>query len=241
MSEKLQKLMAQAGIGSRRRCEELIAGGYVTINGNIAKLGQRADLDVDQVMVNGSILVTAKPIYIKLNKPKGVISSTEDELSKGRTTIRDLVPVQGHIYPIGRLDKQSEGLILLTNDGSITHRLTHPRFGHRKEYRVLVEGNPSNHTLERWRTGVKLKGHLTGPVKIRVLRRDEGCTLLEIIMREGRKRQIRRIAAGLGHPVIRLIREKIGPISLGNLEPGAWRNLTVEEVSLLRETAFGRQ
>jgi 23S rRNA pseudouridine2605 synthase len=240
MSEKLQKLMARAGIGSRRRCEELIASGYVTINGNIAKLGQRANPDIDQIMVNGSILDSADPIYIKLNKPKGVISSTEDELNKGRTTIRDLVPVKGHIYPIGRLDKQSEGLILLTNDGSITHRLTHPRYGHHKEYRVLVEGNPSNKKLGRWRRGVKLEGHLTGPVKIRVLRRDEGCTWLKIIMHEGRKRQIRRIAAGLGHPVIRLIRQRIGPISLGNLEPGAWRKLTSEEVSALRKTAFGR-
>ncbi len=233
--------MAHAGIGSRRRCEELIEGGYVTINGNIAKLGDRADLSVDQVMVNGSNLASVELIYIKLYKPKGIISSTEDELNKGRTTIRDLVPVQGHIYPIGRLDKQSEGLILLTNDGSITHRLTHPRYGHQKEYHVLVEGNPSKNTLERWRGGVKLEGRLTQPVQIRVLRRDEGCTWLEIIMREGRKRQIRRVAAGLGHPVNRLIRKKIGPISLGNLEPGAWRNLTSEEISALRETAFGRR
>jgi pseudouridine synthase len=236
MEERLQKLMAQAGIGSRRHCEQLIAAGRVTVNGKVAHLGQKADLDRDKVLVDGQRLVIEKNVYVKVHKPRGVLSSTEDELDRGRPTVRDIVPISGHLYPIGRLDRTSEGLMILTNDGKLTHRLTHPRYGHRKIYIVGVEGQPSAETLIAWREGVKLDGRRTAPVDIEVVESRRAETWLRIAMREGRKHQIRRIAAQLGHPVTRLIRMQIGPIELGNLEPGAWRHLTPGEVAALKRS-----
>lgn len=242
MEERLQKLMARAGLGSRRDCEAIIAAGRVSVNGQPASLGEKADPATDRIIVDGSPLLLPKDahIYIALNKPRGVISSLEDELGAGRKTVRDLVPFDTatHIYPVGRLDKPSEGLILMTNDGPLAHRLTHPRYGHEKAYAVTLEGRISDAALEQWRRGVMLDGRITSPAPIEVVERHPDRTELRIVLREGRKRQIRRVAAGLGHPVRRLVRERIGPISLGNLPSGQWRHLTPTEVEALRQGAF---
>lgn len=156
-------------------------------------------------------------------------------MEEGRTTVRDLIQIDNaiHIYPVGRLDKPSEGLVLMTNDGELAHRLTHPRYGHEKVYIVTVEGSISDKVLEQWRRGVMLDGRITAPAPIEVIVREVGSTKLRIILREGRKRQIRRIAAALGHPVRQLIRERIGPLTLGDLKPGQWRYLSEQEVSQL--------
>lgn len=235
--------MARANIGSRRSCETIIAEGRVRVNGSIAGLGDKADPERDLVEVDGRPLFPVRDdtssqslIYIALNKPRGIISSLEDEMMEGRTTVRDLIDLDEayHIYPVGRLDKPSEGLILMTNDGALAHRLTHPRYGHEKVYDVTVEGEISEGKLDQWRRGVILDGRITAPAPIEVVECSQDSTRLRIVLREGRKRQIRRIAAALGHPVRRLIRERIGPLSLGDLEPGKWRFLTESEVNLLK-------
>jgi pseudouridine synthase len=237
MKERLQKVMARAGVGSRRHNETVIRAGRVRVNGIIARIGATVDPLADKIEVDGREISVAGPVYIMLNKPKGVLSSTEDELGLGRPTVRDLVDLEGHIYPVGRLDKQSEGLMLLTNDGEMAHRLTHPRFGHEKVYRVALEGTISPALIELWGKGVELDGRMTAPADIEVLSRAEDATWLTITMREGRKRQIRRVAAMLGHPVTRLIRERIGPLRIGDLKEGAWRHLNRGEVAALRRAA----
>ncbi len=228
--------MAQAGIGSRRDCEKLIANGRVTVNGRRAKLGNKANPATDTIVVNGRPIqpLQTEPIYVALHKPKGVISSLEDELEEGRTTVRDLVPLPGHLYPVGRLDKQSTGLILMTNDGDLAHKLTHPRYGHEKTYKVVIEGRISQDALAKWQNGVYLDGRKTIPAKISVIQQEVSFTRLEIVMREGRKRQIRRVSNMLGYPVTQLVREKIGPLTLGNLKLGDWRHLTEKEVAALK-------
>ncbi len=239
MEERIQKLMAQAGLGSRRECEKLISKGRVSVNGHPATLGQKADPATDTIVVNGRTIKpqTAERLYIALHKPKGVISSLDDELEEGRTTVRDLVPLPGHLYPVGRLDKQSTGLILMTNDGNLAHKLTHPRYGHEKTYKVVIAGRISQDALQRWQAGVYLDGRKTVPAKITVMQQDVSFTRLEIVMREGRKRQIRRVANMLGFPVTQLVREKIGPLTLGNLKLGEWRHLTDKEVVALQAAA----
>ena len=237
MEQRLQKLMAQAGIGSRRHNEKLIEAGHVRVNGRLATLGDKADPEKDHIEVDGRRLRFAqqKHLYIALHKPKGVISSLEDELDEGRPTVRDLIDVPGHLYPVGRLDKQSTGLMLMTNDGKLAHRLTHPRYGHQKTYQVVVEGHIPPEALEQWRQGVLLDDRLTAPARVRILQQQKSATHLEVVLREGRKRQIRRVAAALGHPVTGLKRVKIGPLELGNLQPGQWRHLRPEEVTALQE------
>ncbi len=240
MLERLQKLMARAGVGSRRRNEKLIRAGRVTVNGRVAQVGDSADLEHDSIEVDGQSLALQPTIYIVLHKPRGILSSTEDELTRGRRTIRDLVAVPGHLYPVGRLDKESEGLMLLTNDGEMAHRLTHPRYEHEKTYLVWVEGHPRPDTLVRWRDGVTLNEAQTAPAQVEVLGQDEKQTLLRVILREGRKRQIRRVAAQLGHPVQRLVRIAIGPLQLTDLKPGEWRRVTPAELRQLQQAVAGR-
>ncbi len=237
MKVRLQKLLAGSGFGSRRSSEALITAGRVQVNGRVARLGDRADPAIDQVTVDGRRLQFGALIYIMLNKPRGVLSSTEDELEEGRETVRDLVAVPGHLYPVGRLDKHSEGLILLTNDGELAHRLTHPRYEHSKVYDVIVEGLPSEQTLSRWAAGITLDGRMTAPAKLLIIEQGEDETRLRIEMREGRKRQIRRIAALLDHPVKSLVRTQIGPLKMNDLPTGAWRHLTEDEVEALKRTA----
>ncbi len=230
--------MAHADIASRRECEKMIEEGRVRLNGRVAKLGDKADPAVDRIEVNGRVISVAQVdfVYIALNKPKGVLSSLEDEMEKGRKTVRDLIPLPGHLYPVGRLDKQSQGLMLMTNDGDMAHKLTHPRYGHKKTYQVTIEGRVAADDLDRWRSGVYLDGQKTAPAEIKVLRQEVSFTLLEIVMREGRKRQIRRVASLLGYQVKQLIRVKIGPIELGKLKSGDWRYLSDKEVKALRQS-----
>lgn len=233
MEQRLQKIMAKAGHGSRRANEKIIRQGRVRVNGRVARLGDKADPQTDRITVDGEPIELEEPIYIMLNKPKGVLSSTEDE--EERTTVLDLVDVEAHIYPVGRLDKPSEGLILLTNDGKLAHRLTHPRYEHEKLYDVTVEGDIPDEALRQWRGGLRLGDKMTAPADVEVVERAPDHTRLRITLREGRKRQIRRMAALFGHPVRRLFRQAIGPLQIGDLPPGRWRHLTEEEVQSLKE------
>jgi len=234
MEECLQKILARAGLGSRRACEELVRQGRVRVDGQVAQLGQKADPNHDRITVDGKPVLADRPrTYVALHKPRGVLSDEGD--GSGRLpTARDLVSLPGRLYPVGRLDLRSEGLMLLTDDGDLAHRLTHPRYGHEKEYRALVEGEPDEATLENWRRGVFLDGRRTAPAGVTVARREKDATWLRVTLCEGRKRQIRRVAAMLGHPVRRLIRVRIGPLRLGDLKPGRWRRLTGAEVKALR-------
>ncbi len=234
MSERLQKLLAQAGYGSRRSCEEFITAGRVRVNGQVATLGQKADLSVDKVTLDGKPLAAPEKLtYIAMYKPRNVISSVEDEV--GRKTVRDLIPQSGHLYPVGRLDWDSEGLILMTNDGDLTNKLTHPRYGHRKEYRVLVARRPEPEQIETWRRGVVLgDGYKTAQAEVFFESSAGKGAWVRVTMGEGRKRQIREIGELLGLPVVRIVRVRIGTLRLGNMKPGEWRALTADEIKDLK-------
>jgi len=233
-AERLQKVLSQAGFGSRRSCEEFINTQRVTVNGKPAELGMKADPEKDQIKVDGKLIPRKKPgnIYIAFNKTAGIRSDTDPK--DPRPAVRDLVPVQGHLYPVGRLDIDAEGLILLTDDGDLANRLTHPRFGHDKEYQVLVEGRPDEKQLGAWRRGVVLEeGVRTLPAKVYVQKQKENMTWLKIIMREGRKRQIKEVGKTIGLPVKRIIRTRLSSLELGSLKPGEWRYLTADEINQL--------
>jgi len=232
--ERLQKILAQAGYGSRRACEALIVAGRVSVNGQVAGLGSKADPTTDRILVDRQpIKAPEKLEYVALYKPRGVVSTVTSP--DPRPTVRSLVPLPGTLYPVGRLDVDSEGLVLLTNDGELANRLTHPRFGHQKEYRVLVARHPDAEQLATWRRGVVLEeGYRTAPVDVRVENTKGKGTWLRIVMQEGRKRQIREIGSLLGLPVVKIIRVRIGSLHLGLLKSGHWRRLTAEEVKALR-------
>lgn len=232
--ERLQKLISQAGIASRRAAEDLIRQGRVSVNGKLAQLGDKADLTRDEVKVDGVALKPPQYAYYLLYKPRNVVSSNRRIFNERRRLVRELIPHEGHLFTVGRLDADSEGLILLTNDGELADRLMHPRYGHTKTYHVWVVGRPLPKTLEAWRNGVVLDGVRTAPAKVRVLEESGGETLLEVVMREGRKRQIRNVASLLGHPVKRLIRVKIDFLEIGHLRPGQWRMLSPAEVRQLK-------
>jgi 23S rRNA pseudouridine2605 synthase len=234
MDERLQKILAQAGYGSRRASETFIVEGRVRVNGRVATLGQRADPAKDQITVDGKPLPKAETLtYIALYKPRNVLSVVEGP--DPRPTVRELVPIEGHLYPVGRLDFDSEGLILMTNDGDLTNKLTHPRYGHSKEYRVLLARRPDEEQLNTWRRGVVLEdGHKTAPTDVRFEATSGKGAWIRVIMGEGRKRQIREIGKLLGLPVVRIIRVRIGMLRLGNLKPRQWRHLTSEEVKSLK-------
>ncbi|HRE46604.1 MAG TPA: pseudouridine synthase [Aggregatilineales bacterium] len=237
MSERLQKLISQAGISSRRDAETIIAEGRVTINGRIATLGESADPDSDDIRVDGARLrIKTTFRYIMLNKPMQVVTTTRAQDQEKRRTVRDLVEVEGHLYPVGRLDADSEGLVLLTDDGDLAEKLTHPRYEHAKVYTVTVRGRIDDKALEQWRKGVHLEEGLTLPVEIKVIQRETSHSILEVTMREGRKRQIRRIASIVGYPVQKLVRTHLATLTLGDLPSGAWRDLTPSEVKSLRMT-----
>jgi 23S rRNA pseudouridine2605 synthase len=231
--ERLQKVLARLGFGSRRVCEELIADGRVTVNGDIAVLGRRVDVDTDEVAVDGAV-VGIRPglVYYLLNKPTGVITTADDP--QGRPTVVQMVPTEPRVFSVGRLDADSEGLLLLTNDGDITHRLTHPSFGVEKEYLASVEGTPSRGAIRQLREGIELEDGSTAPARVTAV--DD--SLLRITIHEGRNRQVRRMCDAIGHPVIRLVRTRIGPIVDHRLKPGEWRALSREEVRAL-EIAVG--
>jgi len=233
--ERLQKVMARAGVASRRVAEEMITGGRVRVNGERAELGRRVDPDTDRVEVDGvPVAIRDGLVYYLLNKPRGVVSTAADP--QGRRTVVELVPAEPRVFPVGRLDADTEGLILLTNDGELTHRLTHPSFGVEKEYLAQVEGTPKAGALRRLREGVQLEDGITAPAKVAAA----GPGVLRITIHEGRKRQVRRMSEAVGHPVLRLVRTRIGPLRTGSLAPGEWRPLGQEEVRALeRATAAG--
>ncbi len=232
---RLQKILARAGLGSRRACEELIAQGRVTVNGRVAQLGEKADPQRDDIRLDGQRVQAPEPlVYLALYKQRFVLSTTESQ--DGRKTVRDLVPVPQRVFPVGRLDLESEGLMLLTNDGELANRLTHPRYGHEKEYRVLVAKHPTEAQLEAWRHGIVLEdGTRTRPAQVRIERLQGKGAWLRVVLREGKKRQIREMCRLTGLPVVRLVRVRIGPLRLGGLKPGEWRALTEAEVAALRD------
>jgi 23S rRNA pseudouridine2605 synthase len=235
MQERLQKILAQYGYGSRRACEVFITEGRVRVNGQVAILGQKADPHVDKISVDGATLAKAEALtYIALYKPRNVLSAAEGH--DDRQTVRDLIPLEGHLYPVGRLDFDSEGLILMTNDGELTNKLTHPRYGHEKEYRVLVARRPDEKQLTAWRRGVVLDdGDKTAPADVSFISTSGQGAWIRVTMGEGKKRQIREVGRLLGLPVVKIIRLRIGTLKLGSLKPRQWRHLTADEVQELKE------
>ena len=236
--DRLQKLISAAGICSRRHAEDWIRAGRISINGRVAQLGDRADPSQDQICVDGAPIPSApQPRLLLLNKPKGVISSCHDP--QGRPIVLDMLPIelrQDGLHPVGRLDADSRGALLLTNQGELTLHLTHPRYSHPKTYRVWVRGKPKDSTLEAWRQGLPLDDRITQPATVRALEHERGETLLEVVLREGRNRQIRRVAEQLGHPVIDLQRIAIATVALGSLAEGRWRPLNKGEWRALTST-----
>jgi 23S rRNA pseudouridine2605 synthase len=243
MEERLQKLLSQWGVASRRRAEEMILAGRVRVNGQTVCLGHKANPHFDLIEIDGIPLGERhrpKPIYLLLHKPPGVVSTCFDP--QRRPTVLDLLPqpLRQGIHPVGRLDVDSTGALLLTNDGALTFHLTHPRHQIAKTYRVLLEGNPPESILETWRQGILLDGRKTQPARVRVIARtpEEG-TSIEVILTEGRNRQIRRVAALLGYPVLQLHRTAIGPIQLQppgqpGLLRGRYRSLKPSEIGVLQ-------
>jgi 23S rRNA pseudouridine2605 synthase len=232
--ERLQKVLARIGVGSRRTVEDLVTEGRVTINGARAILGARVDVTRDEVAVDGVVYsVVPDIVTYLLNKPAGVVSTARDP--QGRPTVVDLVPDDPRVFPVGRLDVDTEGLLLLTNDGSLAHRLTHPRFGVEKEYLAHVEGTPSRAALRRLREGVDLDDGPTAPAQAS----SPQPGLIRLVIHEGRNRQVRRMCDAVGHPVLRLVRTRIGPLVDARLAPGAWRPLTADEVLALQRSVGG--
>jgi 23S rRNA pseudouridine2605 synthase len=241
MEERLQKILARAGWGSRRACELLISAGRVRVNGAGVTLGSKADPETDTITVDGRKITASEALaYIAIYKPRGVLSAVDSP--DPRATVRSLVPISGTLYPVGRLDVESEGLILLTNDGELANRLTHPRYGHEKEYRVLVARRPDKAQLEAFRHGVVLEdGRRTLPAGVNIESGFGKGAWLRITLREGRKRQIREMCALMGLPVVRIIRIRIGALLLGSLKPREWRLLTENEVAELKGKTISRR
>jgi pseudouridine synthase len=235
--ERIQKVLARAGIASRRAIEEMIVRGRIRVNGERVELGRRIDSSKDLVEVDGSrVPLAADLVYYLMNKPVGVVTTASDE--EGRETVMDLLDdIDVRIYPVGRLDLDSEGAVLLTNDGDLALRLTHPRFGVSKTYLAEVEGSVKDKTARQLARGVELEDGVTGPAKARLIERAPGGTLIEITLSEGRNRQIRRMLESVGHPVRRLVRTAIGPLMLGRLKPATYRRLRPEEVRELYRAA----
>ena len=236
MSERLQKILAQAGYGSRRACEDFITAGRIRVNGKLAELGQKADPTVDKITVDGKAIAAPESlIYIALYKPRNILSTVETEPGDDRKNVRDMIELPGHIFPVGRLDYESEGLILMTNDGDLANRLTHPRYGHTKEYRVLLARRPDREQMEAWGRGVVLEdGYKTQPVEIRYETGQGKGAWVRVIMGEGRKRQIRETCKQLGLPVVRILRIRIGSLHIGGLKPRQWRFLNNDEINELK-------
>ena len=237
--ERLQKVLARAGLGSRRACEELIAAGRVTVDGEVVVLGARVDPAHDRIVVDGvPVVVDETRVYWLLNKPAGYVTTAHDP--QGRPTVIELVPDEPRSFAVGRLDRDTEGLLILTNDGELAELLTHPRHGVEKAYLAEVEGVPSPGALRALREGVELEDGPARAVRAQVVQRArDGVSALEIVLKEGRKRIVRRMCEAVGHPVRRLVRTRIGPLTDPKLAPGAHRPLTPAEVRSLYAAALG--
>ena len=230
--ERLQKLLARAGLGSRRACEELIADGRIEVNGEVATLGRRVDPDHDRVTLDG-VTIPVRPglVYYLLNNPAKVVTTASDP--EGRPTVVDFVPAEPRVFPVGRLDWDTEGILLLTNDGDLAHGLTHPSRGVPKVYLAEVVGVPGRTALRRLREGVDLEDGRTAPAKARLAQTTPTGAALQIVIHEGRNRQVRRMCEAVGHPVRRLVRTRFGPLRDNRLAPGQWRALTQGEIRAL--------
>ena len=237
--QRLQKVLAAAGIASRRQCEQLILEGRVEVDQQVVtKLGTKVDPQSQAVQVDGVPLVHSRPVYYLINKPKGVVCTHRDPA--GRMRLIDLIPEEAaRMFSVGRLDRESEGLILLTNDGALAQQLAHPRYGVEKTYQVQVAGEPSRETLHRLRSGVKLADGIVAVAGVRIKRSHKQSTILEIILKEGKNREIRRMLAASGHKVQRLKRVALGPLKLGKLPQGGVRPLERSELSALKRLATG--
>lgn len=234
MNEKLQKLISRAGLTSRRKAEDWIAQGRVSVNGVEAKLGDRADLEYDKVAVDGRLLSPpAEQVVVLLNKPRGYVCTLHDP--QGRPVVTQLVnSISLRLYPVGRLDFNSEGMLLLTNDGDLAHRLMHPRHHVEKSYLVKVQGNLNRNEQQRLVSGVQLEDGMTAPAKIKSLRSSGPNSWFEIILKEGKNRQVRRMCEAVGHKVLRLKRIRIDFLELGDLKAGSFRVLTAAEIKRLK-------
>lgn len=234
MEERLQKYMASCGVASRRKCEEIIQQGRVKVNNNVIyELGFKVDSEKDVVVVDGkTIKKEERKVYIALNKPVGYVSTVKDE--KGRKTILDLVEVDERVYPIGRLDYDTSGLILLTNDGEVYNKIIHPREEKNKVYVAIVKGIPSDIQIEKFKKGLDIGGYITSNADFKILNRYKDSSEVEITIHEGKNRQIRRMCEVIKHPVIKLRRIQIGKIKLGSLQEGQWRYLDVDEIEYIK-------
>ena len=238
--ERLQKVLASHGIASRRGAEDIISEGRVTVNGVIATLGQRVTLGPDRIVVDGREIVAREEIrYVALNKPVGIVSSLRS--THGERTVTELVALDERIFPVGRLDKETSGLLLLTNDGEWANLVTHPRYQVEKEYVLVVRGRPSTAALTAMRTGVTLPdGSITAPAQVDLNQSREDKSYLSVTVIEGKKRQLRLMAAAIGHSVVSLRRVRVGSIRLAGLPEGRWRPLSTEEVESIRAHSIDR-
>lgn len=233
MQERLQKILSRAGIASRRAAEQIIRQGRVSVNGEIVReMGAKADVSQDDLRVDGvRVRPPQAPVYIVLNKPKGVVATRHDP--QGRTTVMDLVPAVAGLFPVGRLDVTTEGLILLTNDGEFAQRVSHPRYEVPRVYHAKVRRIPEAETLVRLRRGVRVEGVRMAVDRVRVLEADNNAWL-ELTLHEGRHHEVRRLLEAVGHPVSKLKRVAVGPLTSKGLDPGEFRQLTPREVKLLK-------
>ena len=232
---RLQKFLAEAGLGSRRKCEEIIITGRVKVNDIVVnELGTKVDPEKDIVKVDDKIIKKRDKVYIVLNKPEGYITSVKDQFN--RPTVLDLLRgVKERVFPVGRLDYNTSGLLILTNDGDLSYKITHPKHKVVKTYIALIKGIPDEADLERFRKGLKIEeDFITSPAEIEILKTYKNSSLVRIKIHEGRNRQIRKMCAAIGHPVMKLTRESIGKITLGGLKKGDWRYLTDEEIEYLK-------
>lgn len=235
MEKRIQKILSEMGITSRRKAEDLIIEGRVTVNGQTATLGMKADPAKDHIKIDGKLLARPEPkVYIMFNKPQNVITSLHDP--EGRPTVKDFLKgVKYRVYPVGRLDYDSEGLLLLTNDGDFAHAALHPSKKIFKTYHAKVKGMPGEEKIDILKTGVKLIDGITAPAKVKKIRTTENNSWLEITIHEGRKRQIRRMLEKIGHPVLKLKRIRINGIELGKLKPGEYRYLKPKEIDNIKK------
>lgn len=235
MEERLQKFMARCGVASRRKCEEVITAGRVKVNDIVVtELGHKIDPDSDTVYVDNKIInIEENKVYIALNKPEGIVSTVKDE--KDRKTILDLVKTKERIYPIGRLDYDTSGLIILTNDGDIYNRVIHPRQAINKVYIALLEGCATEEEISKFCNGIDIDGYITAEANFEMNKRIGFNSKVTITIHEGKNRQIRKMCEAIGHPVIALKRVSVGEVTLGNMEKGQWRNLTQDEIKYLKD------
>jgi 23S rRNA pseudouridine2605 synthase len=234
MEERLQKVMAELGVASRRKCEELILSGKVHVDGRlVSELGTKVDKQKAVIEVEGQrIAGSSEKVYMMLNKPVGYITSAKDQFN--RPAVLELVPqVRQRIFPVGRLDYDTEGLLLLTNDGDLTYLITHPSHQIHKTYRALVKGKVGGEAVGKFAQGLKVEDYVTAPARLEIIRYIEANTLIEVTIHEGRNRQVRKMCDAIGHPVLKLKRIRIGKLGLGDLKTGQWRYLTKEEVEYL--------